>query len=150
MAEGAKARLRVGAPAGQELTGEVARTSYALDRTTRTLVAEIDLPNPDDQLRPGMYVVATITTDTAPVLAVPAAAIATQGDVTQGYQNYCFLVEDGKAVRTLVQVGRSDGQFTEVLKRQKPGSPPAWVEVTEADRIVAKAAGVTDGQAVPP
>ncbi len=148
VAKDAKARLLVPALQGREFTGEVARTSYALDRTARTLVAEIDLLNPDDQLRPGMYVTATITAETPAVLALPASAIATQGDVTQGYQTFCFLVEGGHAVRTLVQAGRSDGQFTEVLRRQKPGSPPIWLEFTTDDPVALKAAGLTDGQKV--
>src|SRR5262249_41622385 len=59
--KGAAARIRVQALQGQEFAGQVTRTSYSLDRTARTLVAEIDLPNSKDQLRPGMYVLATIT-----------------------------------------------------------------------------------------
>jgi len=148
--KGAKARVRVPARPGEEFTGEVARTSYSLDRTARTLVAEIDLPNPDDHLRPGTYVTATITAERPGVLVLPAAAIATQGDVLEGYQSSCFLVEGGKTVRTLVQVGRSDGHYTEVLKRQKPGPPPVWVEFTADDLVAARAAGLTDGQKVQP
>jgi RND family efflux transporter MFP subunit len=148
--KGDKARVRVQALRGQEFPSEVARTSYSLDRTARTLVAEIDLPNPTDQLRPGMYVSATITAERPGVLTLPAAAVATGGDVTQGYQSYCFLVEAGKAVRTAVQVGRGDGQLVEVLKRQKPGPTPAWEEFTGTEAVAAKAAGLTDGQAVQP
>jgi RND family efflux transporter MFP subunit len=147
--KGAAARIRVPALQGEEFLGQVTRTSYSLDRTARTLVAEIDLPNPKDQFRPGMYVLATITADQPDVLALPASAVATQGDVTQGYQSYCFVVDSGKAIRTPVQVGRSDGKFVEVLSKQKPGSPAAWEPFTGQEIVTASAAGLVDGQTVP-
>src|SRR5262249_49930538 len=74
---------------GPELVGEVERTSYSLDRTARTLLAEIDLPNPEDRLRPGMYAYATLTAEHPDALTLPTSAVGTQGDVTQGYQTYC-------------------------------------------------------------
>src|SRR5206468_12147013 len=46
--KGVPARIRVEALAGRELNGKVDRTSYSLDRAAHTLLAEIDLPNPDD------------------------------------------------------------------------------------------------------
>src|SRR5262249_21966960 len=102
--KGAQARVRVPVLQGPGLAGEVARTSYALDGTARTLVAEIDLPNPNDRLRPGMYASASITAEHPDALTLPAAAVLTQGDVTQGYQSFCFLVDDGKVRRTPVQL----------------------------------------------
>jgi hypothetical protein len=51
-------------------------------------------------------------------------------------------------VRTPIQVGHTDGKYTEVLRRQKPGAPPAWTEFTGKEVVVAKAAGLVDGQAV--
>jgi RND family efflux transporter MFP subunit len=147
----AKAVVRVQALRGQEFTGQVARTSYSVDRTARTLVAEIDLPNPQDRLRPGMYAIAVITGEHRAAVALPASAVLTQGDVTQGYQRYCFLVRDGKAERTLVQVGLSDDKFVEVQRKQikagKDGSEQ-WENFTGAEEIVAAAASVTDGQVV--
>ena len=48
------------------------RMAYSLKRQSRTLVAEIDLPNPEDLLRPGMYAYAAIQIERTecPVLAV--------------------------------------------------------------------------------
>src|SRR5262249_13689526 len=89
--KGSAARVRVQALQWQEFSGKVDRTSYALDRTTRTLLAEVDLPNSQDRLRPGMYAFATITAESPNVLSLPDSAVLTQGDVTQGYQSFCFL-----------------------------------------------------------
>src|SRR5262249_13431095 len=142
----APARVRVQGLQWQEFVGTVARTSYAVDRTTRTLVAEIDLENPKDHLRPGMYAIAVITGEHRAALALPAAGVLTQGDVTQGYQKYCFQVRDGKAERMLVQVGLSDGKFVEVLRTQQKaskGGPEQWEEFTGAEEIAAEAATLT-------
>ena len=70
----------------------------------RTLRTEIDVPNPKGKLLPGMYVQASITVDHPNVWTLPAGAVVTGGD-----QTFCFRVEDGKAVRTLLQVGLSGG-----------------------------------------
>jgi RND family efflux transporter MFP subunit len=148
ISKGAAARVRVQALRGREFDGRVARTSYALDRTSRTLVAEVDLANPKDELRPGMYAFATITADLPGVLAVPASAVATQGEVTQGYRNHCFIVEDGKARRTPVEVGRGDGRLIELLRRQRTGSSGTWQPFDGDELIAADANGLTDGQAV--
>jgi RND family efflux transporter MFP subunit len=40
---------------GRTFTGRIIRFSRALDATTRTMLAEVDVPNPDLKLSPGMY-----------------------------------------------------------------------------------------------
>jgi multidrug efflux pump subunit AcrA (membrane-fusion protein) len=151
--KGAKGHFRVQVLKGQEFTGEVARTSYALDRMARTLIAEIDLPNPKDQLRPGMYVSAAITAEHPDVMTLPASAVMTQGDVTQGYQSYCFLFADGKVHRTPVELGARGTDRVEVLKKQvrsaKVGEEGTWENFTGQEAVVrANLFGLSDGQAV--
>jgi len=41
--------------AGQKFTGTVVRTAEAIDTTTRTLLTEVDVPNPDGKLLPGSF-----------------------------------------------------------------------------------------------
>jgi hypothetical protein len=60
----------------------------------------------------------------------------------------CFLIENGKVLRTLVQVGRSDGRFVEVLKRQSPNSTLAWEEFTGNEKIADRPAGLSNDQTV--
>jgi RND family efflux transporter MFP subunit len=151
--KGAKATVRIQALRGREFPGEVTRTSHSLDRTARTLTAEIDLPNEDDALRGNMYAYATITDERPGVLSLPLSAIQTQGDVTQGYQSYCILVEDGKLRRTAVQLGSRGDERVEVLKKQvksaKPGEKATWADFTGEELVVqGNLTGLTDGQAV--
>jgi RND family efflux transporter MFP subunit len=143
--EKAEVKLTVAVLPGASLSGTVARTSWALEPGARTLRAEIDLPNKDGRLRPGTYVSAQIVHPLPEAWVLPAPAVVKQGDVM-----VCFRIQEGKAVRTPVQVGRGDGQFTEILKWQQPGSPPVWTEFTGTEVVAARAAGLTDGQAVPP
>jgi len=46
---------------GQVISGTVTRIAAALNPETRTMRAEIDLPNPHEKLRPGMYAQVTLT-----------------------------------------------------------------------------------------
>jgi multidrug efflux pump subunit AcrA (membrane-fusion protein) len=141
--EKSKVKLIVQAIPGRNPTGTVTRTSWSLNQGARTLRTEIDLANTDGSLRPGMYVYASIVGETAPALALPVTALAKHGDAM-----VCFLVEGGKAVRTVVQVGRSDGLFVHVLKLQKAGTPSVWEELTEDRWVAVLAAGLADGQPV--
>jgi RND family efflux transporter MFP subunit len=139
VAPGAEARLDVPA-AGGPVTGTVARVSWSLEPAARTLRAEVDLPNPDRKYLPGMYVAAKIAVPQPATWTLPATAV-----VKQGEQTVCFLVKDGKAVRTVVRAGRSDGKLTEVPKRLGP-SEADWTgdEVVVAENV----AGLADGQPI--
>jgi HlyD family secretion protein len=137
-------KFTVPAVSGASRNGVVTRTSWALEPGARTLRAEIDLPNKDGALRPGMFVSARIVNELPEMWTLPVAAVVKSGDAT-----VCFLLEEGKAVRMPVQVGRSDGQIVQVLKRQRPGSPPTWEDFTGDERIASRAAGLTDGQSFP-
>jgi multidrug efflux pump subunit AcrA (membrane-fusion protein) len=141
--EKAEVRLTVHAISGPSLSGTVARTSWALDPGARTLRSEIDLPNKDGRLRPGMYVHSQIINQLPESWTLPTSAVVKQGELT-----VCYLIEGGKAVRMPVQVGRSDGQFVEVLKRQKAVSPQAWEDFTGNETLAARATALTDGQVV--
>jgi multidrug efflux pump subunit AcrA (membrane-fusion protein) len=133
---GTPARIRIPILKDQEYTGTVRRMSYSLKRHSRTLLTEIDLPNPEDLLRPGMYADAALQVERTNVLTLPAAAVATQGNVNEGYQNFCFLLEDGKVRRTLVEVGsRSEGRV-QVLKNQVQGD---WEDFTSARNRLSRA-----------
>lgn len=151
--DGMPARIRVQALRGEELAGKVTRTSWSLDRTTRTLMVAIDMPNPDGKLRPGMYAYATITGERPDLLTLPASAVVTQGEVTAGYQRFCYIVQDGKAKRTQIEIGAREGERVEVLKKQvataSPGASPRWENFTGEETVVAsEPAALTDGQVV--
>jgi multidrug efflux pump subunit AcrA (membrane-fusion protein) len=53
--QGLPAQVRLYGPAAQTINGSVTRVAASLDAATRTMRVEIDLPNRDEQLLPGMY-----------------------------------------------------------------------------------------------
>ena len=119
---------------GQEIRGAITRTTSALDPSTRTLLVEIDLPNPTHRLRPGMFVTATLILEEHPqALALLPAALVSDNTGT-----FVFVVEGDTAKLVAVKTGLDDG---------------TWVEVTEGlqenmEVVVVGKTGLTDGQAV--
>jgi RND family efflux transporter MFP subunit len=146
--KGAEARLRVRGLVGQTFTGSVARISWSLDPATRTLRAEIDLPNSEGRLRPGMYAHATLSADLPDRLTLPRSSVVTEGDAIRGYQSYCYQVVDGKVRRLLIELGAGDSQRIEVLRKQASSGGP-WEPFTGDEAIVRGELSVLkDGQGV--
>ncbi len=79
---GTKATVLAKAYRDQPIPGTVTRTSWALNVKSRTLRAEIDLPNPDSQLLPGMYAYAKVIIERPGVRALPLAALTHTGEKT--------------------------------------------------------------------
>ena len=84
------ARIKVGQPVrihiqatGQTLSGMVSRFTRKVDTATRTMDVEVDVPNPDFSLVPGMYASVTVELERRDkTLAVPMAAVARQEKAT--------------------------------------------------------------------
>jgi RND family efflux transporter MFP subunit len=55
MAAGVRASMEVASLADRQFTGSVARTSHAIGMNSRTLLTEVDVPNPRGDLYPGAY-----------------------------------------------------------------------------------------------
>jgi HlyD family secretion protein len=139
---GTKAVVRAEALSGLQIPASVTRTSWAIRENTRTLRAEIDLARKEyDGLRPGMYVFAKVLVQRPGVFALPQQALLVSGN-----QTYCFLLESGRAVRTPVTVGVSDGTWTEIVKL-KVGQ--TWRSATGNEQaILADLNELTDSQRV--
>jgi RND family efflux transporter MFP subunit len=133
---------------GQPIKGKVTRTARSLDPTTRTLRTEIDLSNPDRKLMPGMYVDVTITPKRSNVWTLPESAVVVTEEGA-----YCYRVENGKAMRTPIQIGLSGGELVEILKKQvkpsKGSTEKSWEDITGQEQIIKSGlAELKDGQSV--
>jgi multidrug efflux pump subunit AcrA (membrane-fusion protein) len=70
--------------AGRAFTGRVVRTSRAIDASSRTLLAEVDIRNPNFALLPGMYAQVRLRfARVTPPLLLPAAALLIRADGPQ-------------------------------------------------------------------
>jgi RND family efflux transporter MFP subunit len=69
---------------GRTFTGHVVRTAHALDVSSRTLLTEIDVPNPGFSLLPGMYANVTMhLVQRTPPMLLPASALVIRSSGTQ-------------------------------------------------------------------
>jgi multidrug efflux pump subunit AcrA (membrane-fusion protein) len=138
---GTRARVQFEAQRGEEVDAAVTRTSWSLQYQTRTLRAEIDLPNPGGRLLPGMYAYADMVIERKDVWAVPVDAT-----VELGQQKCVYLLEGGKAVKTPVQTGVDDGTFVEVYHKQVKGK---WVDFDGSEQVLrGELSQLSDGRTV--
>ncbi len=103
---------------GRRFSGQVSRTSNALDPVSRTLLTEVRTPNPEGLLLPGMY--ATVHFQLRrnnPPLLIPAAAFRN----TAKGPLVATLGEGNKVHMVRVKLGRDYGAQIEVLEGLKPG-----------------------------
>jgi RND family efflux transporter MFP subunit len=98
--------------------GTVTRTANSLDPATRTLLAEVQVPNEGGQLLPGMYAEVYFTTPRAePPLLIRADAL-----VVRSEGSFVAVVDDDNVVHfKKIDVGRDYGDQLEVLGGLKKG-----------------------------
>jgi RND family efflux transporter MFP subunit len=111
IAAGQSATLSVTEYPGVEFRGLVTRSASALDSATRTMLVEVQVPNAERKLLPGMYGSVTIAVERAgAALIVPASALIT-GE--QGVR--VAAVDEGGRVRLLaVEIERDRGVDVEI------------------------------------
>lgn len=98
----APVELRSPASPDKPLSGKVTRIAWSLNDRSRTMQAEIDVPNPQGEWRPGQFVQVKLTVASLEnVLSLPKTAI-----VIQDKQSYCYAVD---AQNTVIQLPVSLG-----------------------------------------
>ncbi|HZS12699.1 MAG TPA: efflux RND transporter periplasmic adaptor subunit, partial [Nitrospirales bacterium] len=109
---GTPAQLKVRELPDRVFTGTVTRSTQSLDPSTRSLLIEVDLPNPEHALQPGTFGELTLQLRvSANTLVVPAGAITSQSGRT-----FVFIVEQDAAAQRPVKTGLSDGRWTEIVE----------------------------------
>jgi membrane fusion protein, copper/silver efflux system len=147
---GTKVTIRPRGLGGQTFTGEVSLIYPHLMAQTRTARIRVELPNPDELLRPEMYVDAEIETGTpALVLAVPESAVLDSG------ARQAVLIDkgEGRFEPREVKLGRRGGGHVEITEGLSEGE----AVVTSANFLIdaesnLKAAlkGFADTSSTPP
>jgi len=114
---GQKASVKPDAYPGQAFPGTLTKISPIIDRTSQTCDIEIEVPNPDQKLKPGMFVRAElIVSESKVALVVPVDAIVKEGEET-----FVYVAEGDKAVKKKVETGISDSIKTEIVSGLKAG-----------------------------
>ena len=97
---------------GKEFTGQVVRTSGAIDPISRTLLTEIRVPNPNLELVPGEFGEVTFHLHSSrPVLVIPASSLLFRAQGPQA----ALVQADGRVRLQDVQLGRDLGNSVEVI-----------------------------------
>jgi RND family efflux transporter MFP subunit len=112
-----KAKIQTEAYPGKVFEGKVARINTGLDLNTRTLQAEIEIPNSSRLLKPGMFArIEVVLLEKPEVLAIPSNAVMEN----QG-EKFVYLLEGNKAARRPIVTGIEQDRFVEVREGLKEG-----------------------------
>ena len=145
---GSEARVKLWAYRDEWIPATVTRLSWALNTMSRTMRAEIDLPNLGSKILPGMYAYGKIVVERPNTLTLPKSAF-THG----GGKSFIWRYENGRALRTEVETGISEGQWMEVTNRRaEPKSPgeEKWTPIDRSDQVLLgeKLSTLTEGARV--
>ena len=138
VAPGVEAVVRVPELPNRSFPGKVTRIADALEPTTRTLLTEIDVPNPDGALPSGIYCAVELHIPRkVPGLIVPADAIVFNADGLR-----VAVVDKGIVHFRNVTVTRDFGTAVEVNDALRPGdevilNPP--VNLAEGSKVEVQA-----------
>lgn len=139
LAPGVEAVIRVPEIPDRAFRGKVTRIADALQPGTRTLLTEVDIPNPDGLLTSGIYCTVELHVPRkVPSLLVPANAIIFNSDGMQ-----VAVVKDGVVHIRRISVGRDLGTTVEASAGVAPGdqvilNPP--VDLTEGSKVTIRPA----------
>jgi len=123
---------------GRRFTGTLARTANAIEVASRTLLTEIDVDNPRNELLPGSYAEVHIKLPTATTtLQLPVDALIFKGD---GLQVATVDAQNRVALLTVTS-GRDFGDMVEVLSGLSGGervisNPPDSLSPGDTVRVV--------------
>jgi RND family efflux transporter MFP subunit len=135
--------MKIGVPAkistddaasGQPITGAITRTSDAVNPQARTFRVEVDIPNADRRLVPGLYVQVAFQLENGSASQVPAAALVFQA----GGPKVAVVDSDGTVHFRAVTIARDDGDRVELSSG-----------VSDNDRLVLNISNqIVDGEKV--
>jgi membrane fusion protein (multidrug efflux system) len=92
-----------------------------VDPVTRSVRLTADFDNPDEALRPGMFLSVQLQVSARDdAVVVPEEAV-----VSEGMRHVIFTVKDDRAERRVIRIGQRAGARIEVVEGLKPGRP-SW------------------------
>ncbi len=108
---GDQAIVRPDAYPGREFSGIVTNISPVIDRSDQKFTIEVEVANPEHELKPGMFARVELTvTEHKGVPLVPVEVVLKENNET-----FVFVIDDGKAAKKNVVTGINDSIKTEIL-----------------------------------
>jgi RND family efflux transporter MFP subunit len=134
---GVDAVVRVPEISGRAFPGKVTRIASALQPGSRTLLTEIDVPNPDGALSAGIYcTVELLIPRKTPSMIIPADAVVFDHDGL-----HVAVVKNGAAHLQKIAIVRDFGKEVEVHEGVKPGDQVIlnpMVDVAEGSKVAVR------------
>lgn len=110
-------KLQIDAFPGRTFEGKIARLNSALESASRTLMAEVHVPNRDQLLKPGMFArVSLVLAEQKDALLVPVEAV-----VEDEGKDFVYSVAEGKAKRRAVSKGWTENGLVAISKGLEEG-----------------------------
>jgi membrane fusion protein, multidrug efflux system len=147
--------MKVGVPAeisvkdvrDRPFEGRITRTAEAVDPDARTLRVEVDIPNPDGALVPGLYVQASFQLAADGLLQVPASALVFRS----GGPQVAVVGADGAVSFRNVTIGRDDGNVVELAKGVAEGEKVVLnisSQIADGDKVQVAGAEAQPGSVI--
>jgi len=88
----------------RRFAGRIERINPATEPGTRAILVFVGVPNPNNELRGGMFATGRVSlAASAPVASLPAGAVRNEAG-----QTFVWAIDDGKLVKRMVVTGRRD------------------------------------------
>jgi RND family efflux transporter MFP subunit len=114
--EGNLVSFSVSAYPERTFEGTVKYIGASVRTTTRDLIAEAIVTNPDKALRPGMFAAVALQTGDEPTPVIPKVAV-----ITKEGRSHVLVITDGRVDERVVQTGNSTGDVIAVTKGLRSG-----------------------------
>lgn len=132
--------------------GKIVRTATAIDPASRTLLVEVDVPNPKGELVPGNYSEVHFNFNTeVPRLIVPVSTLMFRSEGLR----VVTVTSDNKAHLVPITIGQDDGRIVQVIQGLQPNdqvvqNPPDSIIDGETVHVVQpRKAGAGEGENSP-
>ena len=127
VAVGQPMTFEVDAYAGRQFEGRIRYVSPALQADQRALTAEAIVPNPMNELKPGLFATARVQQPKpTPAILVPAAAVQTSAGTSRA-----FVVNGDHVEERIVTVGQTVDTLVEITNGVKSGERVATTNVSK-------------------
>jgi RND family efflux transporter MFP subunit len=110
MQPGMPAEIRAAGSPAARLAGKITRSAQAMNPQARTMRVEVDVPNADHSLAPGMYVSVAFQLKPKGTVEVPAAALIFRPGITQ----VARVSAGGNVAFANVSIARDNGSLVEL------------------------------------
>jgi RND family efflux transporter MFP subunit len=114
-------------PSGHERVGDVEALVPSADPGSRTFQVRVVIPNPDGQVRSGMFARVGFQKSERPGILVPASAL-----IKRGQLDGVYVITNDRARLRWVRLGKAFGPRTEVISGLEPGDV---IALTGLDRL---------------